>query len=133
MVRERFRINGVPITEESFAIYFFELWDRLKGTFEENSYLQRQTTDAGDPSRAVKPSYLQCLTLLAFHIFIREKVDATILEVILGGIDDSTNVVPRPVVTGVSNLGLDHTSLLGKTLGDIAWSKGGIFKVSPEL
>ena len=43
---------------------------------------------------------------------------------------DSTNLVPKPVVTGVSALGLDHTSVLGKTLGEIGWQKGGIYKVS---
>jgi folylpolyglutamate synthase len=57
------------------------------------------------------------------------KVDATILEVGIGGTHDSTNIVPRPVVTGVSALGLDHVAVLGDTLGKIAWEKGGIFKV----
>lgn len=53
---------------------------------------------------------------------------ATILEVGIGGLYDSTNVVPRPVVTGVSALGLDHTALLGNTIGEIAVQKGGIYK-----
>ena len=42
---------------------------------------------------------------------------------------DSTNLVPKPVVTGVSALGFDHVSVLGKTLGEIGWQKGGIYKV----
>lgn len=42
---------------------------------------------------------------------------------------DSTNVVPKPIVTGVTALGLDHTLVLGKTLGEIGWQKGGIYKV----
>jgi folylpolyglutamate synthase len=58
------------------------------------------------------------------------KVDATILEVGVGGRYDSTNLVPQPVVTGVTSLGLDHTIILGKTIKDIAWQKGGIYKVS---
>ena len=57
------------------------------------------------------------------------QVDATILEVGVGGTYDSTNIVPRPVVTGVSALGIDHTAVLGKSLGEIAWQKGGIYKV----
>jgi folylpolyglutamate synthase len=60
-------------------------------------------------------------------------VDATILEVGIGGTYDTTNIVPRPVVTGVTSLGLDHIYILGKTLKDIANQKGGIFKVSSNL
>jgi hypothetical protein len=56
-------------------------------------------------------------------------VDATILEVGVGGTYDSTNIVPKPIVTGITSLGLDHTNVLGKTLKEIAWQKGGIFKV----
>jgi folylpolyglutamate synthase len=56
-------------------------------------------------------------------------VDATILEVGVGGRYDSTNIVPKPVVTGITALGLDHTAVLGKTLEEIAWQKAGIYKV----
>jgi folylpolyglutamate synthase len=75
------------------------------------------------------PGYFRFLTLVAYHAFSREKVDATILEVGLGGTYDSTNIVPRPIVTGVTALGLDHVSVLGNTLKEIAWHKGGIYKV----
>lgn len=54
----------------------------------------------------------------------------TILEVGIGGRFDSTNIVPRPLVTGVTSLGLDHISVLGNTLGEIAYNKGGIFKAN---
>ena len=57
------------------------------------------------------------------------KVDATILEVGVGGMYDCTNIVPKPVVAGVSALGIDHVAVLGKTLKEIAWQKGGIYKV----
>ena len=75
------------------------------------------------------PGYFRFLTVLAFHAFLSENVDATILEVGVGGTYDSTNIVPRPVATGVTALGLDHVSVLGKTLKEIAWHKGGIYKV----
>lgn len=61
------------------------------------------------------------------------KVDATILEVGVGGAYDSTNIVPKPIVTGVSALGIDHVTVLGNTIEEIAWQKGGIFKVSQYL
>lgn len=70
------------------------------------------------------------MTLVAFHTFLSLKVDVTILEVGVGGTHDSTNIVPRPVVTGITALGIDHVNVLGKTLAEIAWQKGGIFKVS---
>ena len=61
-------------------------------------------------------------------------MDATILEVGIGGLLDDTNIVPRPVVTGVSSIGYDHMSVLGYSLREIATQKGGIFKarVSPS-
>lgn len=55
-------------------------------------------------------------------------MDATILEVGVGGMYDSTNIVPKPIVTGVTALGIDHVGVLGKTLKEIAWQKGGIYK-----
>lgn len=58
------------------------------------------------------------------------QVEATILEVGIGGRSDSTNIVPKPVVTGVTALGYDHTRLLGDKLSQIANQKAGIYKAS---
>ncbi|GLB33949.1 hypothetical protein LshimejAT787_0108330 [Lyophyllum shimeji] len=115
-VRERIRINGTPISEEQFATYFFEVWDRLVANVRPS------------PTTPPMPGYFRFVTLLAFHTFLSLKVDATVLEVGVGGTYDSTNIVPKPVVTGVAALGIDHVSVLGKTLEEIAWQKGGIFK-----
>ncbi|KAF9403389.1 Folylpolyglutamate synthetase [Mortierella sp. AD011] len=90
-VRERIRINGEPISQELFAKYFFEVWDRLDSTGQ-------------------------------------EKVDVAILEVGVGGAYDSTNIINKPIVCAIAALGIDHVSVLGSTLGEIAWNKGGIFK-----
>ncbi|KZP02848.1 Mur ligase, partial [Athelia psychrophila] len=51
-----------------------------------------------------------------------------IFEVGVGGTYDSTNIVPKPIVTGITSLGLDHQGVLGNTLPEIAWQKGGIYK-----
>lgn len=75
------------------------------------------------------PGYFRFITLMAFHVFLDKKVDATILEVGVGGTYDSTNIVPKPIVTGITALGIDHIHVLGKTIQDIAWHKSGIFKV----
>ncbi|KAG7096792.1 hypothetical protein E1B28_004202 [Marasmius oreades] len=116
-VRERIRINGRSLPEEDFARFFFEVWDRLQT----NTQRQHEKT-------SLMPGYFRFITLLAFHTFLTLKVDATVLEVGVGGTYDSTNIVPKPVVTGVTALGIDHVSVLGKTLKEIAWQKGGIYK-----
>lgn len=65
---------------------------------------------------------------MAFHVFMQEKVDATILEVGIGGMHDSTNIVPKPITTGISALGIDHVFVLGNTIEEIAAQKAGIYK-----
>jgi folylpolyglutamate synthase/dihydropteroate synthase len=79
------------------------------------------------------PGYFRFLTLVAFHTFLALKVNATVLEVGVGGTHDSTNIVPKPIVTGITALGIDHVAVLGPALKDIAWQKAGIFKVSSEF
>lgn len=81
------------------------------------------------PQTPHKPAYFRYLTLMAFHVFLQEQVDATILEVGIGGTYDATNIVPKPLATGVTALGLDHTAILGDTIEAIARQKGGIYKV----
>ncbi|KAH1061085.1 hypothetical protein GLYMA_02G191500v4 [Glycine max] len=117
-VRERFRIDGIDISEDKFLQYFWDCWNRL----EENTTEQL----------SMPPLFL-FLTILAFKIFISEQVDAAIIEVGLGGKEDSTNVIKEPTVCGITSLGMDHTEILGDTLGQIASHKAGIFKVPLEV
>jgi len=107
---ERIRINFQPLSQKLFAKYFFEVEDVLS---------------KGEGSR---PRYLQLYFIFALHSFIREGVDAAIIETHHGGEYDSTNVVEKPVVTCVTTLGLDHVQQLGSSLESIAWHKAGIFK-----
>ncbi|CAA7026739.1 unnamed protein product [Microthlaspi erraticum] len=113
-VRERFRLDGVDISEEKFLGYFWWCYNRLK-----------ERTNEEIPM----PTYFRFLALLAFKIFAAEEVDAAILEVGLGGKFDATNAVQKPVVCGISSLGYDHMEILGDTLGKIAGEKAGIFKL----
>ncbi|CAN6719110.1 unnamed protein product [Malus baccata var. baccata] len=112
-VRERFRINGLDITEDRFLPYFWSCWSQLE---------EKVTEDLP------MPPLFQFLTLLALKIFICEQVDVAIIEVGLGGKRDSTNVINKPVVCGITSLGMDHMEALGNTLGQIASHKAGIFK-----
>ena len=74
------------------------------------------------------PRYLQLLTLVSFHAFIKEGVEAAIFETHHGGEYDATNVIDQPVVTIVTSLGMDHVKQLGPSIENIAWHKAGIFK-----
>ncbi|KAI4126308.1 MAG: hypothetical protein LQ338_003817 [Usnochroma carphineum] len=118
-VRERIQINNEPLSEELFARYFFEMWDR----FEESARARGEPVD-----RTAKPFYFRFLTLMAFHTYISEGVDTAIIECGIGGEYDSTNVIVTPSVTGITSLGIDHTQLLGNTIEEIAWHKAGIMK-----
>ena len=65
---------------------------------------------------------------MAFHAYLSEGVDTAIIECGIGGEYDTTNVLVKPSVTGITSLGIDHTSMLGNTIEEIAWHKGGIMK-----
>lgn len=67
---------------------------------------------------------------MAFHVFMREGVDAAVFEVGVGGELDSTNMIPQPAVTGITTLRIDHVAALGDTIDKIAWHKAGIFKTN---
>ncbi|RPB12953.1 folylpolyglutamate synthase [Morchella conica CCBAS932] len=121
-VRERIQINGAALPEELFARYFFEVWDRMEAS---------ARAEGHDP--AAKPGYFRFLTLVAFHTYLCEGVDTAILEVGIGGGYDSTNVVERPTVTGITSLGIDHVGVLGGTIEEIAWHKAGILKAGRPM
>ncbi|KAK7743332.1 Folylpolyglutamate synthetase [Diatrype stigma] len=156
-VRERIRIDGAPISEAAFARYFFEVWDRLGeaearegplpaidqrlllGLSNGGSDNDNGHSTAADPTPAPAPApmlmfmpprpiYARFLTLMSFHVFLREGVDAAVYETGIGGEYDATNVVPRPAATGITTLGIDHVFALGRTVAEIAWHKAGIMK-----
>lgn len=153
-VRERIRINGRPLPERVFAKYFFEVWDKFTAAVATESdkdskqpssipntvmaersneqppmnHSSPHATGLGPIPLPAYPVYFRFLTLLAFHVFLSLRVRLTVLEVGVGGTYDSTNLVPRPLIAGVTSLGLDHTILLGNTIEEIALNKGGIYK-----
>ncbi|KAH8682214.1 Mur ligase [Xylariales sp. PMI_506] len=139
-VRERIRINGAPITEGLFAKYFFEVWDLLGQAEEAEKQQQQQQQQAGsmgedgavlrggDLPMGTRPIYSRYLTLMSYHVFLQEGVDVAVYETGIGGEFDATNIVERPVATGISTLGIDHVFALGDTVDKIAWHKAGIMK-----
>ena len=103
---ERIRINGTPIPEAEVAAFV----EQHKAFLDE-----------------LQPSFFETMTAMAFAYFMKEQVDIAVVEVGLGGRLDSTNVL-NPILSVITNIGLDHTEFLGKTLTQIAREKAGIIK-----
>lgn len=116
--RERFRLNGVPISHEELA----QVVDEIKPAIE-------AVTNIPEFDR---PSYFEVVTALAFLYYARKKVDSLVLEVGLGGRLDATNVA-QPLVSVITTIGFDHMEYLGNTLGEIATEKAGIVKAGTPV
>jgi folylpolyglutamate synthase len=123
--RERIAIQGEQISQGLFTEAFFELWERLSDAAKKDG---KSLTEADGPSS--KPFFFRFMTLLAWHIFLREKVDSVVLECGIGGEYDATNVVPPEAVSAavITQLGIDHVAMLGDTVEKISWHKAGILK-----
>jgi dihydrofolate synthase/folylpolyglutamate synthase len=109
---ERIRVAGRLIDDESLAAHLTEVLDAGAG---------------------IEPSFFEVATAAAILAFARTPADACILEVGLGGRLDATNVIERPLVTGIANLALDHQQFLGHGLTDIAAEKAAIAKAGVPL
>ena len=79
-------------------------------------------------SKFGRPSYFECFFALALLYFKKTRCQWVVLEVGLGGKFDATNIISRSEVSAITNVGLDHTDILGKTLSAIARDKAGIIK-----
>jgi len=104
--RERIKIDGKEIPETNVVEFINN----------KKYYLEAQNL-----------SFFEMTVGLAFNYFAEEKVDIAIIEVGLGGRLDSTNII-QPLLSVITNIGLDHTHMLGNTLEDIAAEKAGIIK-----
>ena len=104
--RERIKINGKEISED-FVCTFIE---KHKSYFEKGAF-----------------SFFEMSVGLALDYFVKEKVEIAIIEVGMGGRLDATNII-TPLVSVITNIGLDHTQFLGNTLESIAFEKAGIIK-----
>lgn len=104
--RERIRVNGKKISKQK-VIDFVEKHAEL--------------------IKKIEPSYFEMTVAMAFDFFASQKLDIAIIETGLGGRLDSTNII-KPELSVITNIGFDHTDLLGGTLGKIAYEKAGIIK-----
>lgn len=106
---ERMQINGMPISDGA-----------LCALVEEIQPLADSMEDV--------PTEFELVTAIGLTWFSREKCDIVVCEVGMGGEFDATNVIPPPEVAVFTNIGLDHTAVLGRTVEKIAATKAGIIK-----
>jgi dihydrofolate synthase/folylpolyglutamate synthase len=106
---------------------------RVAGRLIDDQQLAQLLTEILDVSEGIEPSFFEVATAVAILAFVRTPADACILEVGLGGRLDSTNIIEKPLVTGIANLALDHQQFLGHGLTDIAAEKAGIAKTGVPL
>jgi len=104
--RERIRIDGIMIPE-----------DEVTGFVEKNI----------ENIKEINPSFFEICVAMAFDFFAKNKIDIAVVEVGLGGRLDSTNII-NPILSVITNIGYDHTDLLGETIEKIAFEKAGIIK-----
>lgn len=110
---ERMSINALPIADDKL-IYYVEMIQPLVAELDKDAELTGITE-------------FEIITAMAFKYFSDEQVDLAVIEVGLGGLLDSTNVI-KPVVSGITTIGLDHIDILGSTIEEIAAQKAGIIK-----
>ncbi len=112
-IRERFQVNGQFVREEDFLAAF----DRVAGAVQ-------CLTESGEPH----PTFFEYLYAIALVLFEGAPAEYLILETGLGGRLDATNCFPTPVLTVITPVSLEHTEILGDTIGQIAAEKAGILK-----
>jgi dihydrofolate synthase/folylpolyglutamate synthase len=113
-INERIRINGLPISDDDFALLHAEV-DRTAEHLVARGELPWH------------PSFFEMMTAIAFEYFARQRVDMAVLEVGMGGRLDATNVV-EPRLSIITDVSLDHQKFLGTTIGEIAREKAGILR-----
>lgn len=112
---ERISVNGKAMTDEELL----QLANIIRPLADE-----LEETDLGGPTE------FEVITAMAFYYFATmNKVDIVIFEVGLGGRFDSTNII-HPLASIITNIGLDHTNILGNTYEEIAFEKAGIIKAN---
>lgn len=111
-ITERWQINNCSMSEKDFVQMVID----LKPVWDEYIHSANFTF----------PSMVSLNTIIALYYFAKNKVDFAILEVACGGKNDGTNVIPHKDVAIITNIGLDHISILGNTKEQIAINKSGI-------
>ncbi|RRN52653.1 bifunctional folylpolyglutamate synthase/dihydrofolate synthase [Streptococcus suis] len=112
-VHDRICIDSQPISDHDFQCYLQKVYD-----------LEQEVAARYEPFR-----YFEVMVLIMFLYFQDQQPDLALVEVGIGGLLDTTNVV-APALSVITSIGMDHQDLLGSTLREIAEQKAGIIKES---
>lgn len=110
-LNEQLKINADEISDKDFIATFREL----------QPFIQEMDSKGNGPTQ------FEILTAMAFSYFSKKEVDLVLMETGLGGRLDTTNVI-QPFLSIITSISLEHTNILGNTLGEIASEKAGIIK-----
>ena len=111
-ILESISINGIQIPEEIFMKYiddFIPIVEKLD-------------------NKGYHNTYFEILTAIMYRYFYENNVDVAVVEVGLGGLLDSTNIIKKPIASVISTISYDHINVLGDSIGEIAANKAGIIK-----
>lgn len=110
---ERISINGKNIKDEEIQ----NIYEKIQ------LFIEKENLEI---------SYFEFFTVISFMYFYQQKVDIVLIEVGVGGLYDSTNII-NPMISVITSVGYDHTQILGKTIEEIAIQKAGIIKQCSEI
>ncbi len=113
-MREYFVINGKIVKDKNLVLLFEIVKEAMDNT-------KQQLTE------------FEIMTVIMFKYFSDEKCDIVVLETGLGGTEDATNIIKTPLISVITNIGIDHVSFLGNDIASIARHKAGIIKQNGNI
>jgi dihydrofolate synthase/folylpolyglutamate synthase len=114
-INDRVQINGEPLAEPLFC--------------QELAHFLKIVDESG-----IEPTYFELMVAFAFWECTRQNIDVAVVEVGLGGLLDATNTITRhDKMCIITDIGLDHTRVLGSTVAEIAAQKAGIIQLSNRV
>src|SRR5256714_7637266 len=108
-------------------LYDFRERIRINGEMADKEFVTRFVEQIKPKIKEIEPSFFEITVAMAFEYFAEQEIDIAIIEVGLGGRLDSTNII-TPELSIITNIGWDHMNILGNSLEEIAFEKGGIIK-----
>lgn len=114
-VTERVQVNGKPLSDSEFCKELAIFLDIIQGS-------------------PIQPTYFELLVAFAYWYFAKTNVDYAVIETGLGGLHDATNIAGLPnKICVVTDIGIDHTKILGSTIKEISKQKAGIIYQHNEV
>lgn len=114
---ERIRLNGENISDDDLVKYTLKVKSAVEYLAEKGYF----------------PIEFEVITAIAFLYYKEQNCDYVVLETGLGGRYDSTNIIKSNILSVITNIGIDHTNILGETIEEISYQKAGIIKENSDV